>query len=68
MYAIADDMLMLMLILLHVSLMLFFAGLAESLVHVKRTVQTLISAVLVVFAAIYLLFTIIPIIYLDAPF
>ncbi|THV01897.1 hypothetical protein K435DRAFT_792978 [Dendrothele bispora CBS 962.96] len=55
-------------LLLHISLILFFAGLVEFLVPVNKTVRTLIILFLVVFGVVYVVLTFLPIIYLDAPF
>ncbi|KAK7462958.1 hypothetical protein VKT23_007539 [Stygiomarasmius scandens] len=54
--------------LLHLSLILFFIGLVEFLAPVNGAVKYLMACFLGVFGLVYLLFTFLPIIRLDAPF
>jgi len=54
--------------LLHLSLILFFAGLVLFLIPVNNAIRHLMTCVLVVLVTVYLFFTIIPIVCLDAPF
>ncbi|KAF5366153.1 hypothetical protein D9758_005778 [Tetrapyrgos nigripes] len=54
--------------LLHLSLILFFAGLVAFLIPVNRILQLLMSCVLAILVIVYLFFTLLPIISFDAPF
>lgn len=54
--------------LLHVSLLLFFAGLIGFLLPVNPALAYLMCLVLTVFLLLYISLTIIPLLYLDSPF
>ncbi|KAF5369371.1 hypothetical protein D9758_002694 [Tetrapyrgos nigripes] len=55
-------------ILLHVSLFLFFGGLVAFLFPVNRIITYIMICVLVVFLLIYTTLTVIPLLYLNAPY
>ncbi|THU92814.1 hypothetical protein K435DRAFT_725882, partial [Dendrothele bispora CBS 962.96] len=54
--------------ILHLSLIFFFAGLVKFLVPVNTMLCHLMIAVLVVFVTMYLILTLLPIVFLDVPF
>jgi len=54
--------------LLHGSLLFFFAGLIAFLVSVNRSLEYFMACFLYLLVATYLLFTFLPIVYLDAPY
>ncbi|KAJ6543725.1 hypothetical protein DFH09DRAFT_866561, partial [Mycena vulgaris] len=54
--------------LLHISLMLFLAGLVAFLLPINHFMMGLISGILVLFMMLYAIMTIVPIISLDCPF
>ncbi|KAF5369506.1 hypothetical protein D9758_002518 [Tetrapyrgos nigripes] len=55
-------------ILLHISLFLFFGGLVAFLFPVNRIITYIMIGVLVVFLVIYTTLTVIPLVWLDAPY
>ncbi|KAJ7612944.1 hypothetical protein DFH06DRAFT_148065 [Mycena polygramma] len=55
-------------LLLHVSLVLFFAGLVAFLVPINHFMMALIGSILAGFLSIYAILTILPIVRLDCPF
>jgi hypothetical protein len=55
-------------ILLHASLLLFFAGLIAFLLPVNQLIMYLMTAVLTLFLGIYAILTILPLIQLDCPY
>ncbi|KAF7341580.1 hypothetical protein MSAN_02055000 [Mycena sanguinolenta] len=54
--------------LLHVSLLLFFAGLVAFLLPVNRVMMYLMCIVLIVFVVLYTVLTILPVLRLDCPY
>ncbi|KAK7470133.1 hypothetical protein VKT23_001572 [Stygiomarasmius scandens] len=55
-------------ILLHVSLVFFFTGLVSFLIPVNRPLAYLMATILVIFLAIYIGLTCLPLLYLNAPY
>ncbi|KAJ7448587.1 hypothetical protein FB451DRAFT_1103069, partial [Mycena latifolia] len=55
-------------LLLHTSLLLFFAGLVAFLIPVNPAVTLVVGILLVIIAVVYLLLTILPLVYVDCPY
>ncbi|KAJ6481527.1 hypothetical protein C8R47DRAFT_982322, partial [Mycena vitilis] len=55
-------------LLLHLGLVLFFAGLVAFLLPINSVMAGIVSGVLVVFAALYIVITILPVVSLDCPY
>ncbi|KAJ7641851.1 hypothetical protein FB45DRAFT_785988, partial [Roridomyces roridus] len=55
-------------LLLHASLILFFAGLVAFLLPVNHIIMWLMGGTLLVFLLLYLVLTVLPVIYLDCPY
>ncbi|KAJ7655891.1 hypothetical protein B0H17DRAFT_1185983 [Mycena rosella] len=55
-------------LLLHIALVLFFAGLAAFLLPINFAMTTIVSGILVVFLAFYTVITILPVVSLDCPY
>ncbi|KAJ7627981.1 hypothetical protein DFH06DRAFT_725796 [Mycena polygramma] len=55
-------------LLLHIGLVLFFAGLAVFLLPINSIMAGIVSGVLVVFVALYTVITILPVVSLDCPY
>ncbi|KAJ7507254.1 hypothetical protein B0H11DRAFT_1970923 [Mycena galericulata] len=55
-------------LLLHMSLILFFAGLVAFLLPINRTVMAVAAALLGILAAVYCTLTILPLVYFDCPY
>ncbi|KAJ7658015.1 hypothetical protein B0H17DRAFT_1213328 [Mycena rosella] len=55
-------------LLLHMSLVLFFAGLVAFLLPINRTVMAVAAALLGIVVAIYCVLTVLPLVYFDCPY
>ncbi|KAJ7494072.1 hypothetical protein FB451DRAFT_1360635 [Mycena latifolia] len=55
-------------LLLHTSLLFFFAGLVAFLIPVNRAMVIVTSSLLAIIATLYFVLTILPLLYLDAPY